>query len=229
MATKQEPKKETKTTKKATTKKTVKEEVKLNEQVASGVQITPELMAQMFAMFQQMQNQQATQVEEKKVENKVVDKNKKYTKSMLIDIENEMVTIRSVIRNVVFLSPKTQIKYNWLEKGDVESMPIKEILNMENNSKRFLHTPWLVIEDERVIQALGLSELYELIEKVEDVDTLINLEPKEIRRVFDKLPIEYRKNFTNQIIIKVATRELKDLEVIDTLSDILNVDLNKKY
>ncbi|WP_291566967.1 MULTISPECIES: hypothetical protein [unclassified Clostridium] len=194
------------------------------EQTNIQQQITPELMAQMFAIFTQMQQQEKEIIESR--EENIKNSTDKFTKSMLTKIENEEVVVRSVLPNRIYISPRTQIKYRWDSKGDVETMPIKELLTMENTSKRFLHTPWLIVEDDRVAQAFGLDELYSLIEKVEDIDTLISLTPREIQNIFNKLPIQYKKDFTNQIYIKVKTRELKDLSIIDSLNEILGVDLN---
>ena len=83
----------------------------------------------------------------------------------------------------------------------------------------------VVIEDERVVQALRLTELYDLIDKVDDVDKLLELSTDEIDRIFNKLPKEYKDNFKDEIYVKVKTRELKDLEIIDALSKILDIDL----
>lgn len=192
--------------------------------------MTPENMMKMFAMFKQMESmQQQTTEQEKviKVEEKV-GKSKRYehyTKSMLMNIRDEMVNVRSVVDNVCFTSPMTKISYRWKEKGAIQLLPISEVLAMDNQSSRFLYTPWLVIEDERVIDALGLGRTYELVKKVEDVNQLIKLNKEEIKSIFDELPKNYKHNFKNEIFRKVATRELNDLKTIDILSEVLNINL----
>jgi len=206
-----------------------KQSLESEEKSDSNDLFTPENMAKMFAMFKQMQKMDKQQnVEEKnitkeKIEN--TDKKVKFTKAMLAKISDEEVVAKSTVDNLTFISPRTKIEYSWLSKGDVETLSINEILAMENKSKRFLHTPWLVIEDERVIEALGLQRTYELIKKVENIDELILLNKDEIEKIFNELPQQYQYNFRNEIYKKVKTRELNNLSTIDILGEILHIDL----
>lgn len=133
--------------------------------------------------------------------------------------------VKSTVDGVSFKSPKTDIIYKWKIKGNIESMEVSEILAMENVSPRFLHTPWLVVEDERVIEALNLKKTYDLVSKVEDVNELVKLSKDEIAKIFKELPKAYQDNFRNEIYKKVKTRELNNLITIDDLSKILNIKL----
>lgn len=191
--------------------------------------MNPENMMKMFAMFQQMQNMQQNLAQENKIEtkNKKADNNKVFTKADLAKITDEVVIVKSAVDNVTFISPKTKIEYSWSVKGDIDSLPVSEILAMETASKRFLHTPWLIIEDERVIQALDLKPIYDLIKKVENIDELIQLSESQIQRIFEELPAQYKNNFRNEIYKKVKTRELNSLTTIDSLSKILKINLRE--
>ena len=228
----EEKKKETKkTTKKKTTKKAeeVKQEIIQQAQPQMTMEQMQQMMMNMMQMMSAMQQNQVAQtpVAEEQVEEVVKPKveNKKWTKSDLSGIEDEKVVVKSVVNNVGYISKKTGIQYNWAEKGDAEVMAIKDILAMETKSKRFLRTPWLIVEDNRIIEALKLGDLYKLIEKVEDVDSLIEMGEDEIKRVFEKLPNEYKKSFKNEVYAKVRNRELRDITVIESLSKILDIDL----
>jgi hypothetical protein len=191
---------------------------------------TPENMVKMFAIFKQMQEMDKQQNIKEKSETitkeiEKTDKKIKFTKAMLAKISDEEVVAKSTVDNLTFISPRTKIEYSWLSKGDIETLPISEILAMENKSKRFLHTPWLVIEDERVIEALSLQRTYDLIKKVENIDELILLSKDEIEKIFNELPQQYQYNFRNEIYKKVKTRELNNLSTIDVLSEVLHIDL----
>lgn len=188
---------------------------------------SPENMAKMYAMFKQFQQMESEMKVEEKVNVEKVNKNNKFTKVMLSKIGNEEITIKSATENVIYISPKTQMKYKWLHKGDVEVMTISELLAMENASERFLHTPWLIVEDNRVIEALNLKKLYDNIKRVEDIDSLIKLDSEEIRQIFESLPNTYKNNFRDEIYIKVQNQELRDIVIIDTLSDILGINLKE--
>lgn len=188
---------------------------------------SPENMAKMFAMFKQFENMEKEQKKdvEEIQEKKETPMDTKFSKVMLSKISDEIVTVKSAVDNVNFLSPKTQTRYKWLQKGDVEALSVSEILAMENVSRRFLHTPWLIIEDERIIQALDLQRTYDLIKKVENVDELVKLNKNEIEKIFNELPSQYQNNFRNEIYKKIKTRELNNLSVIDDLGEILHIDL----
>jgi hypothetical protein len=177
----------------------------------------------MFKQFESMQ-QQAQEVKEVKPKTKE-NTSKKFTKTDLANIEQDKVVVKSSVENVCFKSPKTHITYSWLTKGDVELMSIGEILAMESKSLKYLHTPWLIVDDDRVIEALGLKETYNLVKKVEDVSELVKLSKEELEKVFNSLPKQYQNNFRNEIYKKVKERELNNLTTIDNLSDILHIDL----
>lgn len=231
-----ENKKETtkKTTKKKTTTKKV-EEVKQEMVQQTQPQMTMEQMQQMMMNMMQMmsamqQNQvvqtpvvEETAVKEVKKEEKI--NKKKWSKIDLYDIADEKILVTSVSENIVYHAKKTGIVYRWPHIGDSEIFTVSELINMDNTSKRFLRTPWLKVSDERIIEALGLGELYTLLEKVEDIDMLVSMSTPEIERVFERLPKEYKEDFRDNVVKKIRNKELRDLAVIEVLSDVLDTDL----
>lgn len=221
--------KETKT--KKTSTKTTKSSAKTKKETETKSKdvseltienISPALMEQMFKIFQQMQSINNTET----VSDEVIDeKPKKITKSYLRKIKDKEIVVKSVAGVVSFKSPKTNILYKWTEIGDEEVLTVDEILTMDSTSRRFLNTPWLVIDDKEVIEGLGLSNLYETIEKVEDVDNLLSLEIDEIEEVINKAPYEYKKTLAGVIFEKVNNKELRDMVVIKELERILGTTL----
>ena len=230
-----ENKKETtkKTTKKKATTKKV-EEVKQEVVQQTQPQMTMEQMQQMMMNMMQMMNaMQQNQIMQTVVEQPVVEEikkeekvnKKKWSKIDLYDIADEKILVTSVSENIVYHAKKTGIVYRWPHIGDSEIFTVSELINMDNTSKRFLRTPWLKVSDERIIEALGLGELYELLEKVEDIDVLISMSTPEIERVFERLPKEYKEDFRDNVVKKIRNKELRDLAVIEVLSDVLDTDL----
>ena len=221
--------KETKT--KKTSAKTTKSSAKTKKETETKSKdtseltienISPALMEQMFKIFKQMQSINNTET----VSDEVIDeKPKKITKSYLRKIKDKEIVVKSVAGVVSFKSPKTNILYKWTEIGDEEVLTVDEILTMDSTSRRFLNTPWLVIDDKEVIEGLGLSNLYETIEKVEDVDNLLSLEIDEIEEVINKAPYEYKKTLAGVIFEKVNNKELRDMVVIKELERILGTTL----
>ena len=220
--------KKTNTKAKTTTKK--KEEV-ITEQPQVQAQPSIEQMFQMFQMFmnQQVQQQQpqSKSVEEKKVVNKRT--NGKLNKSTLRrERGDEDVLVRSVAGCVCFKSPKTGVTYNFLEKGDEEWLTVDEVLQMETANRKFLHTPWLVVEDDEVNEVLGLKEISETVSELTDnLDEILEeYDIKDIEDLINKVPEDYKKTFAGVVLEKINNKELRDGVVISEIGRMLNIDFS---
>ena len=179
--------------------------------------MTPEMM-QMFMKF--MESQQKTEVMTTSV---TEEKPIKWNKSMLNKIKDEIVDVRSVMDGkVIYVSPKTHIKYKWLEKGDIEQLTIEEILAMDTK-KMFLRTPLLVVEDERVIEGLGLKGINKLVDKVEDIDQLVEMDLDDMEKTINELPFDYKRNLRDEISKKIENSEIRDYVVVQTLKRIFEI------
>lgn len=201
-----ESKKKT-TTKKTTIKKdVVKKEVNPMDEMLKNM--TPEMMQQ-FMSFMQQQNSPKVVVEEKP----------KITKSYLSKIRDREVVVRSVSMGVVgFESKKTNVYYSWMNYGDTEIISVGEILEMESRSKLFLHTPWLVIEDDEVNEALGLSDTKKSLDVFDDFESFLELSLPEIKDYLSKVEKGYLHNICGKIQqaiddgILTDFRKIRDLE-----------------
>ena len=195
----------------------IENKVEKNQTMDFMNMMTPEMM-QMFMKF--MESQQKTEVMATSV---TEEKPVKWSKAMLNKIKDEMVDVRSVMDGkVIYVSPKTHIKYKWLEKGDIEQLTIEEILAMDSK-KMFLRTPLLVVEDERVVEALGLKEINKLVDKVEDIDQLVEMDLDEKKKTINELPFDYKRNLRDEISKKIENSEIRDYVVVQTLKRILEI------
>ena len=200
------------TTKKKVTKKTEEEE---EEKKVGGLELTPEMM-EMFKKF--MESQQ--KVAEPKIQKNV---DEKFTKAKLYGIKDEIVPVRNILDGkVIYVSPKTKIKYKWLEKGDIEYLSIEEVLAMDSK-KLYLRTPLLIVEDERIIEGLGLEKLYKDIELVENIDELIELEEEEIERIIKGLSVGCKNNLRDEVNKKIKNCEIRDYMIVNMLKRLLDL------
>ena len=219
--------KKTNTKAKTATKK--KEEAVIEQ---PQVQAQPS-MEQMFQMFQMFMNQQVQQqpqsksVEEKKTVNKRTSG--KLNKSTLRrERGDEDVLVRSVAGCVCFKSPKTGVTYNFLEKGDEEWLTVDEVLQMETANRKFLHTPWLVVEDDEVNEVLGLKEISETVSELTDnLDEILEeYDIKDIEDLVSRIPEDYKKTFAGVVLEKINNKELRDGVVISEIGRMLNIDFS---
>lgn len=217
-----------KTTKKTTTasKSTSKKETNKNE--VSQAQAD---MAQMFQMFQQFMISQMNQQQNGIDNSEKVKKQKTTTKKTKSYLRKERgdddVLVRSVAGTVCFKSPKTGITYNFMENGDEEWLTVDEILQMETASKKYLHSPWLVVEDDEINEILGISKVVDGVEKLNNIEeTLEELPIHEIEKLIKESTQDYKNTFAGIVMNKIKEGELRDTVLINELGRILNVDFD---
>jgi hypothetical protein len=204
----------TETKKKTTAKKKVEPKT---EPKKEGIDMSTMMTPEMMAMFMKFMESQQQEVKPMKV------KEEKWTKASLYNIKNEMVEVRNVLDGkVVYVSPKTKLKYKWLEKGDVEILSVEEILAMDSK-KIFLRTPVLVIDDERVIEGLGLGKVYRDIELIENTEKLEELDIDELKEFVEGLSDECKNNLRDEMNKKINNYEIRDYMVVDTLKGLLDL------
>ena len=150
----------------------------------------------------------------------------KATKASLYQQRTREIPVRSFINGrVIYKSKKTGVTYKWLEKGSYEILTIEELLNMESQSQKFLHSPWLMVDDEEVIEAFNLQELYELVAKVEDIDSFINMSLGEQKQIYNKLPKSLQNQVYNHIYNKVESGEIDSRAKIRELEELVQMEL----
>ena len=150
----------------------------------------------------------------------------KATKASLYQDRTREIPVRSCINGrVIYKSKKTGVTYKWLEKGTYEILTIDELLNMESQSQNFLHSPWLMVDDEEVIEAFNLQELYDLVAKVEDIDSFITISLGEQKQIYNKLPKTLQNQVYNHIYNKVETGEIDSKSKIRELEELVQMEL----
>lgn len=213
------------TRKKATTKKV--EEKKVEEKKDEKIEITLDELQKMIAQMAAMAMANNTPKEENVSEKKLTKKKGRVTKADLHKIRDREVTLKSANDMCSFKSNKTNIMYSWVDENDEETMTVAEILNMEAKSKKFLHTPWLImIEDydngetiKMIVEALGLEKIYE---NLVDVDELLEKDLCDIEEILNEASDDYKEVVASKIRRKVVDKELRDIILIKELERMLD-------
>lgn len=209
-----------KTTKRSSAKKTTPETVQPAPasnpvlELLSG--LTPEQLAQLVALAQQ-----PTAVEEKSAVAEA--KPKRITKSYLNSIRDREVEVRNIVNGrVTYQSQKTGITYLWTQKGEIEVMTIGEILTMHGKSHKFLMTPWLVVEDEEVVEGLGLKYAVESSDLLESLDDFLDEPLHVLKARVERLTLDQKNQLADQISLKIQNSELRDIVLIRELQTLLD-------
>ncbi len=218
--------KETKPKRKTTTTKK-KTEPKVEQKVEDTVDykaLFEQMQEQMKMMQEQMKMMEVKKEEKVETAQEVVNKNEKWNKAKLMKIKDEVVEVRSCFDGVVgYTSPKTRTAYKWIEKGDIEVLTIEEILAM-NTKNIFFQTPLLIVEDDRIVEALGLKNIYEAVQKIENIDELIEMDLEDIEDIIGRLSNDHRNNLRDEIAKKIKNAEIRDYVVVQALKRILNIE-----
>ena len=183
-----------------------------------------QMQEQMKLMQEQMKMMEVKKEEKVETTQEVINKNEKWNKAKLMKIKDEIVEVRSCFDGVVgYTSPKTRTTYKWIEKGDVEVLTIEEILAM-NTKSIFFQTPLLIVEDSRIVEALGLRNIYEAVEKIENIDELIEMDLEDIEDIIGRLSNDHKINLRDEVVKKIKNAEIRDYVVIQALKRILNIE-----
>lgn len=206
-----------KTTKKTTTKK-AEPKVEKKEEVDYE-----SIISQLQEQIKLMQEQMKVKADEPVVA--MAEPEEKWTKAKLYTIKDEFVEVRSVYDGgVTYDSPKTKISYFWTNKGDIEVMTIEEVLTMNSTRPKCLSVPWLAVNDQRVIEGLGLGKVVDMIEKIENTDALIEMDLNELEELIKSLNPEQKNNLRDEIAKKIEANEIDSYVVVVTLKRLLEIN-----
>lgn len=177
-----------------------------------------------------LQGQQAqavpTEAPQEQPKQEVAQPKQKVTKATLFQDRNRQVIVRSCVDGrVIYKSKRSGMTWKWLEKGAYEVLTVEELLNMESQSHKFLHSPWLMVDDEDIIEAFNLAELYDLVAKVEDIDSFINMSLDEQKQIYNKLPKASQNQVYNHICFKVDSGEIDSRAKIRQLEELVGMEL----
>lgn len=221
-------KKTTTDKKKSTTTRGKKKAEKPVETELPQAQVDMNQMFQMFQQFMMTQMNQVqpitTEIQKEKKKASAVKKNKSYLRKERGD---EDVLVRSVAGTVCFKSPKTGVTYNFMENGDEEWLTVDEILQMETASKKYLHEPWLIVEDDEINEILGITEVSENVRILNNIEeALEEMTIQEITKLLENATEDYKSTFAGIVLTKIRDGELRDTLLINELGRILEMDFD---
>ena len=226
--------KTTTTTKKRTTSKPKVEEPKpqsIEEQMA-------QMMAMMMAQQQQIMELMAKNQQVGEPVEEVVEKSKpkrkrhddKMTKQELRrKYKGVDIYLTNITQGIVNYQGKNML-YHWENTGDVEVVTIDDIVNMP---KKYLHTPWLVIDGyengqeiiDDIVEVLKLEPVYEYIDTIHDIHEDINsVTLEDIERAIN-LSRKRGYDITLDLVVliqrKIDSKELTNFHMIGELQKLL--------
>jgi hypothetical protein len=160
---------------------------------------------------------------EVQVETEVVKPQRK--KKVEID-RNELVLCRNVTDGqLIYKSRKTGLTTLWMNYGDTEYLDVAELLTMKSSQPKFLNDVWLVVDDDVVVEFLGLKHIYKDLVDVDDIDSFFDKTPAEIEKALVKLPKGLKDTVGTRARKLVESGDLYDNRKISVIEDNLKIGL----
>lgn len=141
---------------------------------------------------------------------------------------DEEIAVRSItFGGLTWISPKTHAYYRWNEIGAVEYITFGELITMNNTFREFLMNPYVIIQDERVVNYFRLQPVYEKVAKINELKEVFN--SGDMRKVESVLNTIMDVNMRDVAISRIrAMREdgtLTNYDIIKKIEKILCFDL----
>lgn len=163
--------------------------------------------------------QENTVAPEEKQEKQVMRK-KQIDLDMLVPCRN------ATDGSLIYKSRKTGLQTVWTNHGDIEYMDVGELLTMKASQPKFLNEPWLIVEDENVVEYLGLKHLYQRLVDTDDLDSFFNKTHTEIAEILDRIPNGTKDAIATRARKLVEEGTLYDNRKIRILEEKLKIDLS---
>ena len=160
------------------------------------------------------------------IKQEVVEKvEKPVTKPEKVELtDNEEIDIVALDSNIYYWDKTTDETYEWHEVGDVISLPFGVIKNMWRNHKNYFRNFLLKPLDERVVEKLGLTKVYDKYDFLNDGTQYTRGNIDYILSVIKGTTNSFQTSICNNIKNMIIDGEITDVYVINTLGRYFNVD-----
>ena len=147
-----------------------------------------------------------------------------------IPLDTVVPAVCNVTGGAIYKSAKT-IGYtiDWDAYGSVEYVELSELVSMRNTARRFFEDNWIVLEDTENFTAVQLydflrvTKYYENAFTPETIDTIFDMNDKEIIRVVSELSKGMKDTIATRAKEKIDAKELDSNKKIEALETALNV------
>ena len=150
--------------------------------------------------------------------------------SAKIPLDTVVPVVCNVTGGAIYKSAKT-IGYtiDWDAYGSVEYVELSELVSMRNTARRFFEDNWIVLEDTekftsvQLYDFLRVTKYYENAFTPETIDTIFDMNDKEIIRVVSELSKGMKDTIATRAKEKIDAKELDSNKKIEALETALNV------
>lgn len=199
----------------------------VKEVVKEEVDVNAELMKQLQDMKDEMAKMQKALVEKDKKIETVEKDNVEIAKQHKTLDRQRRIAVRSVREGgLTYVSKATGLNTYWNDYGDEHYMEVEELIRMKSSSPAFLTKPWIMIDDEEVVEYLSLKTVYDAIIPIDELDSFFSKPVSEIDEAIKKAPIGTKELIRDRAYKMVSTGDLDSNKVIRAIEQNLKIDLS---
>ena len=139
--------------------------------------------------------------------------------------DTDKIIVKALVDNVHYTCPKTFEYFHWENARDEQEMTFEQVKLMKVKHKNYFTNKWLFIEDEAVLDALGISDIFAVKFTRADMKLLYG---NDVDAVKDKICYVTEKDKPEVIEkIKNAVKQGKivNIRIIKLLERTFNIDL----
>lgn len=139
---------------------------------------------------------------------------------------NQIITVRNGFQGrLVYKSKRTGERWSWESFGAEQDMELSELKNARNSNKKYFINNWFMLDEDWVIDYLGMRQYYKNSLNIQDFDQLFKKPVGEIEDIISKLSEGQRKSVAYRAKQLIAEEEIDSNRVINTLEKCLGVEL----
>lgn len=161
---------------------------------------------------------------------KIKETAKSIQNSAKIPLDTIVPVVCNAMGGAIYKSAKI-IGYTvtWDNYGSVEYMELSELVSMRNTARRFFEDNWIVLEDTdeytsiQLYEFLKVTKYYEKTFTPETIDSIFELDEKEIIRTVSELSQGMKTTIATRAKEKIDAKELDSNNKINALETVLKV------
>lgn len=141
----------------------------------------------------------------------------------------EQIPVMNVTNGtLIYASRKTGAEWIFSDYGDIEYMEFQELLTMRSSQRRFFDEPFLLVMDDRAVEHLGLTKMYQNIKNPEQIDVIFKMNQPEFEDIVEKSPKGIKHLIVSRAKKLYDSGELDSVKKINFINSRFHTDIGQR-
>ena len=164
--------------------------------------------------------------EEHAVNEPKIEANKVQPDNKTVLTNDTPVALRSTVGKLNYVAQKGYPQMRWNKKGEVNYLTFGEVTEMRNQQPKFFELPWLIIEDEAVLDKFPeYRDLYAKYSTIESLEWLNSGDIETIKQKLGAVSPTMVPQLQKKVTELIMAGEIESVRVIKLLEEKLDTQL----